>query len=402
MQETNSMKKLIFLFLLGICYLTLSTAQSTLSLDQIMQGEQFVGYLPQDIHWSTNSRNVYFSWNPEMDTLRHLYQTDSSGSTPQKVATNTLQTLPENGSFNKDCTWYLYEKYGDIFLQEVATQEIRMLTNTVAREQNPVFAGDEQAVLFTLDNNLFAISLNGQQIRQLTDFRKGKEPTDKDPLPHESWLEADQLEHFEVLAQRQAKEDTQKQRAEALRMDRPKTYYFGDRTINHLKASPDQRFISLRLTKPAKAQRTMVPDFVTESGYLDPLPARPKVGSPVSSYLLGIYDTQRDTLYYVDTDSLPGMFEKPTYYKDYHQGPKAYSPTLEKPRSVLVHDPIYNEQGMAVVEVRALDNKDRWIAQLDLQTGTLTTIDRQHDEAWIAGPGIGWVSAQPGAIWVAG
>jgi dipeptidyl aminopeptidase/acylaminoacyl peptidase len=35
------------------------------------------------------------------------------------------------------------------------------------------------------------------------------------------------------------------------------------------------------------------------------------------------------------------------------------------------------------------DNKDRWILLLDPATGNLETLDRQRDEAWIGGPGIG-------------
>src|SRR5690606_36665897 len=35
---------------------------------------------------------------------------------------------------------------------------------------------------------------------------------------------------------------------------------------------------------------------------------------------------------------------------------------------------------------------DRWIAAIDLATGRLQSLDRQRDEAWIAGPGIGWAS----------
>ena len=35
------------------------------------------------------------------------------------------------------------------------------------------------------------------------------------------------------------------------------------------------------------------------------------------------------------------------------------------------------------------DNKDRWILLLDPATGELELLDRQRDEAWIGGPGIG-------------
>jgi dipeptidyl aminopeptidase/acylaminoacyl peptidase len=58
-------------------------------------------------------------------------------------------------------------------------------------------------------------------------------------------------------------------------------------------------------------------------------------------------------------------------------------------RAVSFRGPVWNESGTkAVVEVRSADNKDRWIMLLDPATATLKSIDRQRDEAWIAGPGI--------------
>jgi len=53
----------------------------------------------------------------------------------------------------------------------------------------------------------------------------------------------------------------------------------------------------------------------------------------------------------------------------------------------------------AVIDMRATDNKDRWLLLFDGNTGKVTLLDRQRDEAWIAGPGIqgfggnntGWV-----------
>ncbi len=46
-------------------------------------------------------------------------------------------------------------------------------------------------------------------------------------------------------------------------------------------------------------------------------------------------------------------------------------------------------QAFAIVDIRSQDNKDRWIMQLEAATGKLLPIDRQRDNAWIGGPGIG-------------
>ena len=97
----------------------------------------------------------------------------------------------------------------------------------------------------------------------------------------------------------------------------------------------------------------------------------------------------------IATDSLPGITDQPDYVKDYPQ--RRIAP---RPRPVQIAGPFWNEAGTAaVVDIRSQDNKDRWIMQLNPETGKLSLIDRQRDEAWIGGPGIsafgptvGWVN----------
>ena len=56
-----------------------------------------------------------------------------------------------------------------------------------------------------------------------------------------------------------------------------------------------------------------------------------------------------------------------------------------------------------VVEVVTLEDKDLWIAALDLSSGTTTVIDHQHDDAWIGGPPIQSVNTNAGLVeWLPG
>ena len=61
------------------------------------------------------------------------------------------------------------------------------------------------------------------------------------------------------------------------------------------------------MSERADAKNTRVPNFVSESGYIEDLRSRPKVGSEQSTYTMGIYDRQRDTFYTVDVSQLPGI-----------------------------------------------------------------------------------------------
>jgi dipeptidyl aminopeptidase/acylaminoacyl peptidase len=58
---------------------------------------------------------------------------------------------------------------------------------------------------------------------------------------------------------------------------------------------------------------------------------------------------------------------------------------------VIITGPFWSTNGKNnIVIARAIDNKDRWILSLDVATQKLNLIDRQHDDAWVGGPGTGF------------
>ncbi|MFP5353711.1 MAG: VPS10 domain-containing protein, partial [Gemmatimonadota bacterium] len=57
----------------------------------------------------------------------------------------------------------------------------------------------------------------------------------------------------------------------------------------------------------------------------------------------------------------------------------------------------------AAIQVPHGDNHDLWIAHLDVNAGTTTVIDHQHDDAWIGGPPVQSNNTQPGLLeWLPG
>ena len=386
------MRKLLTLILsAGILLSYAQVRTSALSIPQIMQGEKFVGYLPGNIRWGTDSRSIYFSWNPDQDTLRSLYKITLNQREPQKVSLEEQSNIPAvDGVYNDDRSLLVYEKNGDIFLLNIAGQSVRKVTNTVDREYDPEFSGDEQQIIFTRSSNLFAWDINGGSLRQLTNFIKGQAEHDKKEPAYKQWLEEDQLALFDILAKRKATEELEEQREEALEPERPLEIYTGEKLVTDINISPDMRFVTYRLFKNPESERTDVPDYVTESGFTEDINARSKVGAPQTTYEFGIYDRERDTTYQVDTEQIPGIYDKPEFLREYHSSDSAYSEQYDDPREVLMQGPFYSEEGKAVVVIRSLDNKDRWIMQLKSEDAMLSLLDRQHDEAWIAGPGIPW------------
>ena len=358
-----------------------------------MKGDHFIGHVPTGISWSNNSQELYFLWNPGDELLSSMYRTEFNGSTPKKVSLEERKIMPptRSGTYNKTRTKKVFSQNGDLYLWDVAANSGKQITNTLAWEGNPVFSKDEKQIFFQMDNNAFAWAIEDGSITQLTNFKDGKEkPKYKKLSAQAQWLEDDQLEHFEILQLKEKQREAREEQSEALKIHRPKAIYLEGKNLGDIQVSPDGRFVTYRLSKRGKGKSTKVPDFVTKEGYLNDLRSRVKVGSPQTTYQTGIFDIKKDTSYLIDTKQIEGIYDKPGFLKDYLEKDSVFKSKYKRPRQVIIHGPFYNEAGnQAVVVVRSHDNKDRWIMSLDLESGKLKTLDRQRDEAWIGGPGIG-------------
>ena len=397
------MKK-ILLLLIANCLLFTAHCQS-LTVEKIMQDQsKWIGTSPSNQFWSEDSKTIYFSWNPDKNKGDSLYKIVLPEKKAVKVTPKERRALPaQSGDYNKNYAMKVFEKQGEIFLMYLKTLKIKQLTNTIERESNPYFSGDETKVIFSRNGNLYNLSLEDGSISQLSNFITGSKKAEAKPTnDEEKWLKADQLAMFEVLKERKDKKDEADKIAKADLPKRPKEIYIDDKTLELPRVSPDLRYITYRLsTQPKNAKSTIVPSYVTESGFTEDLPARTKVGAPLSSYENFIYDIKKDTTYQFITKDIVGITDQPEFLKDYSKKDTTKKKSL--PRKVTIFSPIWSINGTyAVVTVRSVDNKDRWLMLLDPATGKLKNLDRQHDEAWIGGPGIsgfgggniGWIDDQ--------
>jgi dipeptidyl aminopeptidase/acylaminoacyl peptidase len=361
-----------------------------LTVEKIMRDpKMWIGTSPGDITWGDDSKTVYFNWNPDKNPSDSLYAYSLAGKKIAKVAPADRRRMPgKNGIYNRAHSMRLYEKNGDIFIVNYKDFAIRQLTNTTERETSPVFSQDEGTIIFGRGNNLFSIALTSGLISQLTDFKTGTQKQDGKTGEQEKFLKADQLAIFGVLKERKDKKDAGKKVSEADKPARPKEIYLGDKNVSNEQLSPDGRYVTYRLTQSDKsAKPTIVPNYVTESGFTEDIPARTKVGAPESESEFWVYDVRKDTARKVAAEAIPGIYDKPDYLKDY---PKQDTAWKKKERKVIFHGPFWSDNGQhAVVVIRSQDSKDRWIMSLDPTTLSLKLLDRQRDEAWIGGPGVG-------------
>jgi dipeptidyl aminopeptidase/acylaminoacyl peptidase len=401
------MKKTQFAVLIGVsaCCLTdgaFSQQLPPLTVEKIMRDPKWIGVSPTAVSWSEDSKLVYFNWNPENNEGDSLYSVSITGKSPQKVSASIRRALPAAGDeYNKSHTKKVYEKNGDIYLFDIATGKTTALTQTVEREFAPAFSFNDKKILFLYDANVYSYDLTTGGIQQLSNFKRGTKKTETKAPDHEKWLSNDQLAYMEIVRQRSEKKKATEKSHKADLPKRPKEIYVDDKNVDNVKVSPDEKFITYRLIKTAgKAKNTIVPNYVTESGFTTDIPARTKVGVEQNSYETFVYDIERDTVLPVKTDDIPGITDEPDYKKDYPEKNTKDDKSKPSPRPVVIHGPIWSGEGKsAVVVVRSIDNKDRWIMLLDPATQKLTPIDRQRDEAWIGGPTTGGFGAlSTGAI----
>ena len=350
----------------------LPASAQELTVEEIMQDpDKWVGGWPSMPYWNETGDTLYFEWNP-----KGAYPSDS-------LFRYTFDGGPEMVSFKERRRrgpsfdgWHhgediydegfhrkVYEREGDLFLYDRSSRIERRITRTRERETNPRFSGED--IVFQSGNNLYLLSPHGTRL-QLTDLRPGSESTPASRDEQDRLLEEQQLELMETLRRRREEREAGKRDDD----EWPPAFYFGRKDLRQLTIDPSQRWVTFFLSEPSPTEKeTKVPQYVTESGYVETSTARAKVGSIPSAFELYVQDLDRDTTYQVRLSQvLDDTTAKHMLY--------GYGPFWS------------NDGSFAVVEIRTRANKDRWIAQLQPESARLKILDHQHDEAWIQAPGI--------------
>lgn len=384
--------------------------ESPLSVQKIMQDpKKWIGAWPSAPVWSEDGETVYFNWNPGGQfTSDSLFKVGRQGGKPIKVlAEERRPSIPRftgwhHGEHVYDRTFSrkVYEDQGDLFLLDLKSGDLTRLTQTLERETGPRFTPDGSGVLFRRGSNLFRMDFETGSIAQVTDLRSGAAPAEKVPDAQDKFLQEQQSALFGVIRERERRrnEAEASRKREETAAGVPPVFYYGTSSIRSLQLDPAGRYVTFLLVdEPDSPEPTSVGTYVTESGHAGAMEARPKVGAPGAEMTLYVQDLQRDTTYKVDLLQLPGAYDVPAYLRE--QGVVVDS--AKTARSIDVTGLYWRSDGRyAVVDLRATDNKDRWIARLDPETATLTVLDRQTDDAWIGGPGISTYGEESTVGWL--
>ena len=428
------MKKILWALLAASSMAFGQTKLDKLTVEKIMRDPKWMGASPSNPYWSLDGKYLFFSWNPGQAVADSIYYITADNLTPRKTTYEMRQATltPAGVVYNAAHTQYAYAQQGDIYLADVKTNKQKRITQTTEQEGNLQFILNGRALAYVRNQNYFAWDLESGTTLQLTNFQRsgtaaevpaaaafgrgggggrgaqglGAGPFSRDNTAaggnqQERWLQRDQLQLFEVLRSRKSRRDQTIAANRTLPQVKPlRTITLDDRPLSSLTLSPDARFVTYRLFRaPVGAKNTIVPDYVTESGFTTDIPGRTKVGAPMGTYESYVYDREKDTVFAIKTDQIPGIRDLPDYVKDYPS--RDSTARRNTPRVVTINGPYWNEKSShGIVEIYSQDNKDRWIMLLNAEDGKLQLLDRQRDEAWIGGPGIGGFGSSGPAHWI--
>jgi acetyl esterase/lipase len=405
----------------------------TPTLRQIMSDPQWIARSPENAYWSWDASAVLYDRARPDSRLSDLWSLDLGSGEATRVGDADLPFVSERGGvLDASRSRRVFSRSGDIFVRDMSTGELTQITRTTDHEHGAMFMGDG-SIAFLRGGSWFIRDASTGLEFQAADIRTEDEPEEKDP--DKGYLAEQQRRLFEIVRAREARErereaDTKgKREADTTRVPGP--FYLGKGwRIQRRTLSPSGRWMLLSVSKdPGEGKRDLMPAWVNADGYVSTSPVRPKVGEEKrADERLVLLDLESRLPHHLDPGVLPTITEDPLAWlkakplepgapgaggadgeaigdepadaggaSEPIQPPPPADPSAasgsesgeDKPgeaRSASVQRIEWSPDGTRVaVMLRSNDNKDRWIATVDLEAEppVLLPVHHLRDEAWI-------------------
>jgi dipeptidyl aminopeptidase/acylaminoacyl peptidase len=281
----------------------------------------------------------------------------------------------------------------------------RQITRTAGAESNPRWARNDTHATWTREGNLFIAPIDpgtAPLLTQLTDVApKRSEPR----LTDSQRFLRDEEEKLIDFVEKQ-KGEKKKAEDEQKKTRLPQFELQDRQTATDLMLSPDDTHVFIVVAeRAAGAKSTVVPNYVTESGYTEDIPGRSNVGDAQDRWLLGVLNLKTGKTVWADGSFAPpapaDTTDKPA--DDDAETPATAGtiaadgrPARRPERDIRWSMPAVSDDGTYVIaSARSAENKDRWHVALDAESGKTRVIDLLHDDAWVreAGGGGGFGGA---------
>ena len=380
------MKRIVIALLLLFAF----SASAQLNLDEIMKGPGFAGWEPRDLRWSPDGQHVYFRWKQYTDAVEKdvdTYVAGRDGKGLRKLSESEEKDAPPiRASWTRDRKRAVYVDDGDVILWD---GKHRKLTNTNDAESSARFTHDERRVTFVRNNNLFVVSLDDGTIDQVTNIVGPDEKTplwdDKKGTPSQEFVKGEEEALLDVVARRAKKREEDEAKKKREKPIKPLKLE-AKQSVTDAQLTADGKYvIAAFTTEAAKAKRTIVPSYATESGYTEDLNSREKVGDALPATKLASISTANGEVKWFESGLKAAEPKKDQKQEERTEKTEATSKeSAPKEREVNFGPVQFSEDGTkAFISLRARDNKDAWIMAIDPATAKGRVIVSMHDDAWV-------------------
>lgn len=365
---------------------------NNLSMQKIMADPDWMGNAPNNPRWSQDSQSVIYSQKVKGHRHRQDFNINLADASVSELALDkALWTASQVASKNNANTQGVFVFQGDVYWTDFQSGEIKQLTADETAQSQAQFVAEDKISYFE-DRKVFIYDLSKHLSTQIADFKTAEDPEKE---KKKSYLEQSQPRLLEYIDKKQKEDKFQKERRKSNRLSKNKTFYLGKGAeISTFRLSPDANWLVLGTIKPnLRGEQDHMPEFVTESGYVNDRKVRPLVGtSKPRSETFYLYDLVNHKRIPIDTSNLPGVNDDPLEDLKKSAAKKiGYKyKELKGPRAVYA----YNWRANGGVEwtknsnkfsilLYSYDNKDRWLVGMDVSDRKLKTLHWMSDEAWI-------------------
>lgn len=386
-----------------------------LTLEKIMADPDWMGRSPESALWSVDGKRIYFKQKRAGSVIEDWWQIDASNPTqPTLVEIDQLHLVASQDrviSPVSEQTAWIFK--GNIFIQGNNDPVPRQLTHSSQGADNLKFLLDGR-LSYQSGNGLYAVDTQTGKSTQLLSWQFAEKPMAVEPA--KDYISREQLSLMSVLQKRRADRQAQQDYQDELSRNNPTMVptpiYFPDKhRLVTISLSPDPRF-AIAVTEEDKSNRDdtdIMPSYVVDSARIDTVSVRARVAdAKPESHTLWLVDIQKSAIKSIPYSSLPG-YNEDVLAEVKRENAKAKGEdyqTNRLPRDILLmqdwswqQGPVqwHNNGNQVAIMLEAWDNKDRWIATVDLKNNSLINQHRLHDDAWVnyRFNSFGWLNNQP-------
>jgi dipeptidyl aminopeptidase/acylaminoacyl peptidase len=409
---------------------TAVVANGRLTLEKIMANPDWIGAPVHDAYWSADSRAIYYSLKRSGSPVNDLHRIDLGDGKDNVLDGAAMATADAEGIYDSAGTREAFARNGDVFVRDLASGRLIQITRGAQVHALPQFSADGRSVSYRQGQDWFVHDLASGVTAPAAIIKLEKDP---DATPKADDMRDMQLRTFATLRKLHDDKEAARKHAEELRKADPSrgpaAFYLGeDIKILDTQLSPDARWMLVVTGAKTedKGREGKLTRYVTESGYEEFETERVRVGrNPPAAQALLLLDLTAHTSHALALDALPGIHDDPLKAvreenakllaarknadeksakeatpekpadRSAAPGKSSAAKTDDKPKARALRivsnaedggggGIVWSRDGGALaIQLRAIDNKDRWLASVDLARHALVPQHRLTDTAWI-------------------